>query len=533
MKPIVIYARVSTTDQDFQSQIDDLKVWCKNNNYKVVEVFGEQVSGYNLEAERLEYDKMKEYVIKKDIKDIAIWEISRLSRSMVKMVNEIDWFTKNKINLHFKKEGIESLSNNVTNKLLLTILGSMAQMERDTFIERSERGRISAVQKGKMICYSTYPYGYTTDDKGIIAIEETEAKVIKMIYDLAIKGTTLYGIAQHLNSLEVPTRLNLKGRTRTYLDGSKGTTKWTPVTVSKILKRTLYKGIRVYKDMTIPVPAIISEKDWDKVQQRFKDNVGYLNNTKHAYLFKSKIRCGLCKRMITTHIIRRKKSKDTLYYECEGYKKVNNRCPDKRISLSIELVDKSLYEVLFNHKYIKEIMAQESSVAIQKGDKLKQIDYYNSEIKSLESKGKRLKKLYVDGYSSDEEFSKEMNSLTNSITSIRNKISLLENEIQAINKIDIDEIIETYKGSEVYEMKREFVNKYVNSIFMYKPDGANVKWDKALHANEKIIYFEIFAFNFNVPLKVLITPFSKNVMASKDFQYLEDYNIVTDTSFKQ
>ena len=35
MKPLVIYQRVSTKDQDFQSQVDDLKKWAKENNFSV------------------------------------------------------------------------------------------------------------------------------------------------------------------------------------------------------------------------------------------------------------------------------------------------------------------------------------------------------------------------------------------------------------------------------------------------------------------------------------------------------------------
>lgn len=52
----------------------------------------------------------------------------------------------------------------------------------------------------------------------------------------------------------------------------------------------------------IQIPPIVTDEIWDKVQQRFRDNVGYLNNTKHDYLFKSKMRCVKCKRMIITHL---------------------------------------------------------------------------------------------------------------------------------------------------------------------------------------------------------------------------------------
>ena len=125
-------------------------------------------------------------------------------------------------------------------------------------------------------------------------------------------------------------------------------------------------------------------------------------------------------------IIRRKLGKNTSYYECEGYKKVNNPCDDKKITLSTEIVDKSLYGVLFNHKFIKEIMAIESSQALQKGEKLKQIEYFNSEITDLETKGKRFKRLYVDGHSTYEEFTKEMTTIVNQITGLKNKISVLQ-----------------------------------------------------------------------------------------------------------
>jgi DNA invertase Pin-like site-specific DNA recombinase len=532
MKPLVIYQRVSTKDQNYEGQVDDLTKWAKENNFSIVASFGEKVSGYDPKAERTEYVKMKEYVFKNNIKDVAMWEISRLSRSMTKIKKELDEFTERKVNIFFKKENLNSLSTDTKDRFYLNMVGSVAELESDTIRERTNKGRDMAVKNGKMVFFSTYPYGYGTDENGVIKIEETEAKVVRMIFDMAIQGATLYNIAGHLNSLEIPTRLKLKGRTRKYKNGAEGQTKWTPVTVTRILKRTLYKGVRVYKDASFPVPAIVSEAIWDKAQQRFIDNVGYLNNTKHTYLFKSKIRCGKCKRMITTHLLRRKKSKDTSYYECEGYKKVNNPCNDSKITLGTAIVDDSLYEVLFNHKYIKEIMAIESAQALEKGDKLKQIDYFDSEITVLETRGKKHKRLYVDGHYTYDEFTKEITTITNQITGLKNKISVLQNEVQVLSKIDIDEIIDTYKNSDDHGMKREFVVKYVNLILMYRVDAANVKWEVPLHENEKIIYFEIFAFNFNVPIKVLITPFSKNVLVSRHFEYLKDYNMVTDISIK-
>lgn len=523
MKTIVIYQRVSTQDQDYQSQIDDLKKWAKENDFKVVASFGEKVSGYDPDAEQIEYKKMKEYVFQHNIKNVAIWEISRLSRSMSKIKKELDEFTSHSVNIYFKKENVNSLSNNTMDKFVINILGSMAEMESDTIRERTERGRISGVKRGKI--FSTYPYGFTTNKDGIIAIEEKEADVVKMIYDLAIKGTSLYAIARHLNSLEIPTRLKLQGRTIKYENGTESSALWTPPIIAKILKRELYKGIRTYRGVSYPVPPIISDEIWERVQQRFRDNVGYLNNTKHDYLFKSKMRCVKCKRMIITHLYGRDKRS---YYECGGHKKMTNTCEYSSLMISTEIADKFLYDALFNYAYLKEIIERETSQTLQKDNKLQQIENYKKEVIDLEGKIRRHKKLYTDGFESYTEFLKETNSIKVQIKKTNDALNLLTNEMETIDKVNVDEIIKTYKTTDNYGLKREFVNKYVNNILMHRIEAANVTWKNPLHKNEKMVYFEIFAFGYMIPIKVLITPFSKNVIVSKNLQYLKDYDMVVD-----
>lgn len=524
MKPIVIYSRVSTLDQNFQSQIDDLKKWCITNNYNVVESFGENVSGFDPDVERIEYDKMKQYVLDKNIKDIAIWEISRLSRSMIKTVTELDFYTKNKINIHFKKEGIDSLSDNVTNLLLLTILSSMAQMERTTFIERGARGKMSAILKGKML-HSIPPYGYIKDNDNFWSINEEEAKIIRLIFDLAQKGDTLYKIAQHLNSLKVPTRNTIKGKKSKTISGIEFETQWQPFMISRNLQKTLYKGICIYKGNTINIPAIVTPEVWENVQKRFKDKVGYINKNKHEFLFKGMIRCGKCGRIFGTQTRNKKSS----YYLCSSMTQPSYKCSNKGF-VNTALIDDNLYPLLFDHKYIKQIMTQETSKDTKKEEIKKQIDYYNSELTALEIKGKRIKKLYTESLYTDDEFTKEMSLQTNKKIEIQNKIKQLENELKYIDEIDITKLIATYRNAIDYKTKRELVTKYINSITLYKIDVANVKWNTPLQKNESMIYIEMFAFNYNIPTKVLLTPYSKNILSSNKFQYLPDYNMVVDIS---
>ena len=524
MKPIVLYFRVSTTDQNIDSQISDLRVWAKQNHFKVIKQFGETVSGYDLNAERKEYEKMKDYVLKNNIKDIAVWEISRLSRSMINLVNEIDFYTKNNINIHFKKENLESLSNNATNKLLLQIMGAMAEMERNTFIERGARGRMAAVKKGKMIGYSTPPYGYKRDKNGIMAIEPKEAETIKMIFDLYAKGYSLYSISEKLNSLKIPTRRTLQGKKRKLNNGKEVDILWKPSPISRMLKKTIYKGVRVYKGEKISVPAIVSEKLWNKVQQNFKNNIGYVNKTKYEYLFKGKMICGKCGRTIVTYKLKNSKYS---YYCCTGIVDKNIKCDNGKY-INSPMIDNNLYPTLFNHKYINQIMQREASRDNEINIKKEQIIYYNKEINTLRDSKKRNNNLYTKGYISFPEYESEIAKLNNKIIENENLIKVLNNEIETLSQIDIDKVLNVYKGSNDYNVKRDFVNKYVNKIIVYKIDNANVNWKYPLHKNEKIIYVELYAFSYEIPLKILLTPYSKNVIVSESLQYLNEYNMITD-----
>ena len=200
--------------------------------------------------------------------------------------------------------------------------------------------------------------------------------------------------------------------------------------------------------------------------------------------------------------------------------------------ISTAIADKYLYEALFNHTYLYEIVSRESSQATLKEEKQRQIETLKQEIIDFEARIKRQKNLYVNGIDTYEVFLKEIHPYNLSIQASEKAISLLRNEIDAIGKIDIDEIIKTYKTTDDYGLKREFVNKNVNNIVMHKIDVANVKWQYPLHKNEKMVYFEIFAFGYQIPIKVLITPFSKNVIVSKHLQYLPDFNMVVDVNMK-
>ena len=526
-KPICLYLRVSTSEQNVDSQKEDLTKWCRNNDYDIKGIFGETVSGYDQMAERVQYDLMKEFILKNKIKDIVVWEISRLSRSMVKTVNELDYFTKQGVNVHFRKENLESLSNEVTNQMILTILSSMAQMERDTFIERSHRGRMTSALRGQSIALTTIPYGFSSVDK-MIVVNEEESKVVKLIYELALKGMTLYGISEHLNSLNIPTRMNLKGRKRIMNNGDEKDFGWKPNTVKQIIYRTMNKGIRTFKGIEIPIPSIISPDIWDKAQERFKNNVGYHNRTKYPYLFKTKMICGKCGRTLVTF---KDKNTEYSYYRCTGINDRIIKCKNGKY-INSKMVDEGLYKAIFTHQYIDEILHREATPILEMETKRKQIDNYINEIESLSNQIKRFLKVYTDGDLPYDEYKLKTNTLKSNSIQLQNSIQVLKNDIENMSKIDIKEIIKTYKTTTDFNIKREFVLKYINSIKVYKIDVAEVQWKNPLHVREKIIYIELMAFNYPFPIKVLMTPYSHNLIVSNNLQHFPEIDMIVDITKK-
>ena len=523
MEKIVLYSRVSTQDQDYESQFEDLKKWATLNKFEVVGVFGEKVSGYDLNAERKEYDAMKQYVLDNDIKNIGIWEISRLGRSMVKTINEIDFFNKHNVNIHFKKENLSSISDNAANTMLLSILSSMAEMERNTFIERGVRGRMAAVKKGKAIGYSTLPYGYTKDDKGYLKIDDKESKIIRQIYDWIIKGWALNRIARELNSLNIPTRKKIQGITRKLYTGEEVDITWKASVIGRMVKRPIYKGERKYRDVVISIPAIVDKETWDKAQKRFEDNIGYINRTKYEYLFKSMMKCGHCGYSFVTQTNTIDKYS---YYLDLGDRDRYKKCRSIGY-LKIELVDEVIYKQLFFHKdsmiqVHKDVMSN-SNIE----NKKQQITYYENEIQKLESKRKRILKLYAEEYIEDVELQSNMEEITKNKIEFKNNIELLKNSLQSLQDLSMADTLIEYYYSEEYNIKREFIEKYVNGIFLYRVKNSNLKFEYPLRKNEKVIYAEVFAFGNPEPLRIVFSVYSKNVIVDRNLSYFKEFQYLT------
>lgn len=144
MDRICIFARVSTSVQDYDRQVNELTALAQRNGWSVEAVFCEKISGAKKNTERKELSRMVEYVQAHHINKVAVTELSRLGRDTLQVLEVIEQFNRLGISLYIQNYGIETLTAdgevNPMSQFLITILAEVARMERKTIRERVESG---------------------------------------------------------------------------------------------------------------------------------------------------------------------------------------------------------------------------------------------------------------------------------------------------------------------------------------------------------------------------------------------------------
>jgi len=521
MKKCVIYSRVSTVQQNFETQKEDLLRYAKANDFDVKAIYGESISGYDPNADRVEYDKMKEYVIKNDINQILIWELSRLGRSTSQTLNEINFFSKKNINIYFKKENLNTLSDDASNKLLISLLSSIAELERDTTLGRMARGRYSSVMKGKRAGYCFLPYGFSADKDGYLQINEKESKIINEIFDNYVNGVPIRRIAINLNSKGIPTRHTTFGKRREMANGDSFKILWKNNSINIILRNTIYKGERNYKGEIVKVPQIIDNERWNKAQDILKNRIGYRARTKYHYLFKTKILCGNCGYLYQTRTETRYPGQPSFYF-CNS-KSMNVKCDGGQFDS--KFLDDILYKSLFNQSLSVETQSyfkDEQKKLINIEEKNKQLEYFLGEVGIINAKKKRVNNMYKNGYISEVEFNKEQTTLRNELISNENSIKQIQDFIKKYKDVNVIDILKAGKEETNYDTQYEYTQKYVDKILIYNVDNYDIedlkkytkKWEGYVRNTnafnkDKVVYIELFAFNNPLPIKVLLTSWTK------------------------
>ena len=145
----LLYIRTSTLQQNSIRQ--------KTNINKDCLIIEDKCSGSIPFFERDGGKKILKLIEKNQIKEIRVHEIDRLGRNLLDILKTIQQLTDKKINLYFIKQGLKTLNEdgteNFISKMVISILGSVAEMERKMSKERQREGiaiaKANGVYKGR------------------------------------------------------------------------------------------------------------------------------------------------------------------------------------------------------------------------------------------------------------------------------------------------------------------------------------------------------------------------------------------------
>ena len=148
-----IYARVSSTGdrQSTERQVIDLTDYASRNEITICKTFEEHISGAKKNHERPILQECLTFCIDEGIDVLLLSELSRLGRNVDEVLANIRFAKENRLNIYFQKEGISIYGadgkENPYLTIMIAVLGTCAQMERESIHYRLQSGRKVYVDK--------------------------------------------------------------------------------------------------------------------------------------------------------------------------------------------------------------------------------------------------------------------------------------------------------------------------------------------------------------------------------------------------
>ena len=138
-KTYIGYARVSTMEQNEARQLHSFEGYTE----KIKKVFIDKLSGKNTDRPQLQ--AMLSYVREGDV--VVVSDFSRLARSTRDMLQIVQELTDKGVGLVSLKENVDT--DTPQGRFMLTVFAALAELERETILQRQREGIALAKQQGK------------------------------------------------------------------------------------------------------------------------------------------------------------------------------------------------------------------------------------------------------------------------------------------------------------------------------------------------------------------------------------------------
>ena len=455
-----LYMRVSTEDQaregfSLPEQKERLEVYCKFKGFVIKDYYTDAGISAKTGNYRPEFERLKEDIKSKKINTIIALKQDRITRSIFDWEELMRFLEENDAYLDCVNDDINT--TNANGKMVSRILMSVSQQEIERTSERTKVGLAGAIKQGHIPHQA--PLGYKHENKKLVIDHLTKDVVIR-IFELYHKGMSYQKISTLFNKEQVL-----------------GKTNWRDSSIVAILENEIYKGDFVHGKRTKHptyyenvVEPIVSKEMWEECQVQKKKNSKSYQRTL-TYLFLQKLRCPKCNRILGGKATQKKNGNIYYYYYCH----------DCKINFK-----ESLVEEYFND-FVNELVEYDSVVnqfflpmIKQKFDEPQ--EELKKDINKQKDKLERIKRAYINGVFSLEEYNDERKLVESALEKLQNELDeatscetlnftpqdiLLKRDIDYINKVKLEkEYKERTKTWKDYtrEEKSELIMKYVDDI---------------------------------------------------------------------
>lgn len=152
---VVIFTRVSKQSQDYSRQVADLQAYADRQQYQVLTILKEKISGSTKNAARPELHKLLELCLSGQVDKVLVAEVSRLGRRTSEVLQVVEQLSDLGISIYVQNYALETLrpdgKRNPTAQFMFTMLAEFARLEKETLVERIHSGIEQARREGKHV----------------------------------------------------------------------------------------------------------------------------------------------------------------------------------------------------------------------------------------------------------------------------------------------------------------------------------------------------------------------------------------------
>lgn len=150
MERVVIYSRVSTTDQTCENQIKLLQSIVDQNGWELIDTYIDQgISGSKGRDKRPEFDRLCKDMVRRRFDKVMVWDVSRLGRSLQHLVEFLNDVQSLNCHLYIHQSGLDT--STPSGRMMFQMVGVFSEFEREMISERVKLGLERVKSNGKKL----------------------------------------------------------------------------------------------------------------------------------------------------------------------------------------------------------------------------------------------------------------------------------------------------------------------------------------------------------------------------------------------